>query len=168
MASSDLSTSMFLAGPSSTLLLTTLLDDAPYRYDVRDETRDVRNLGKPVELAGRYFEEGADEVTFLNITSFRNSPLKDQPMLEVSWKEEKRKGNVGAQTLETRVRRMRNSVGQTNIAQINAPGLILDTVDLRQPTQIPNNVMAELIPISPFRSFRSRCFARLRRRCSCR
>lgn len=28
----------------------------------------MRNLGKPVELAGRYFEEGADEVTFLNIT----------------------------------------------------------------------------------------------------
>ena len=28
----------------------------------------VRNLGKPVELAGRYFAEGADEVTFLNIT----------------------------------------------------------------------------------------------------
>lgn len=28
----------------------------------------VRNLGKPVELAGRYFDEGADEVTFLNIT----------------------------------------------------------------------------------------------------
>jgi glutamine amidotransferase/cyclase len=50
---------------------------------VRDESKDVRNLGKPVDLAGRYFEEGADEVTFLNITSFRNSPLKDQPMLEV-------------------------------------------------------------------------------------
>lgn len=31
----------------------------------------VRNLGKPVELAGRYFEEGADEVTFLNITGGR-------------------------------------------------------------------------------------------------
>ena len=25
----------------------------------------VRNLGKPVELAGRYFREGADEVSFL-------------------------------------------------------------------------------------------------------
>lgn len=50
---------------------------------MRDESKDVRNLGKPVDLAGRYFEEGADEVTFLNITSFRNSPLKDQPMLEV-------------------------------------------------------------------------------------
>jgi glutamine amidotransferase/cyclase len=31
-------------------------------------TPQVRNLGKPVELAGRYFDEGADEVTFLNIT----------------------------------------------------------------------------------------------------
>jgi len=36
-----------------------------------------------VELAQRYFEEGADEVTFLNITSFRNCPMKDMPMLEV-------------------------------------------------------------------------------------
>lgn len=39
-------------------------------YDVREASgsKDVRNLGKPVELAGRYFQEGADEVTFLNIT----------------------------------------------------------------------------------------------------
>jgi glutamine amidotransferase/cyclase len=43
----------------------------------------VRNLGKPVELAGRYFKEGADEVTFLNITGFRDFPLADMPMLEV-------------------------------------------------------------------------------------
>ncbi|KAI8365666.1 hypothetical protein EDC96DRAFT_509458 [Choanephora cucurbitarum] len=55
------------------------------QYDVReaDGSNDVRNLGKPVELAKRYFEEGADEVTFLNITSFRNCPLGDTPMLEV-------------------------------------------------------------------------------------
>ncbi|MFO7966587.1 MAG: imidazole glycerol phosphate synthase subunit HisF [Archaeoglobaceae archaeon] len=52
------------------------------RYDVR-EKGEVRNLGKPVELAKRYFEEGADEITFLNITGFRDFPLKDQPMLEV-------------------------------------------------------------------------------------
>ena len=44
---------------------------------------DVRNLGKPVDLARRYYEEGADEVTFLNITGFRESPLGDLPMLEV-------------------------------------------------------------------------------------
>jgi glutamine amidotransferase/cyclase len=43
----------------------------------------VRNLGKPVELAERYFLEGADEVTFLNITGFRDFPLNDVPMLEV-------------------------------------------------------------------------------------
>ena len=43
----------------------------------------VRNLGAPVELAGRYFTEGADEVTFLNITGFRDFPLGDLPMLEV-------------------------------------------------------------------------------------
>lgn len=52
------------------------------QYDVRQEGQ-VRNLGKPVELARRYYEEGADEVTFLNITGFRDFPLKDQPMLEV-------------------------------------------------------------------------------------
>ncbi|EIE85583.1 hypothetical protein RO3G_10293 [Rhizopus delemar RA 99-880] len=55
------------------------------QYDVREAegNKDVRNLGKPVDLAKRYFEEGADEVTFLNITSFRNCPLGDTPMLEV-------------------------------------------------------------------------------------
>lgn len=52
------------------------------QYDVRQEG-DVRNLGKPVELAGRYYEEGADEITFLNITGFRDFPLKDMPMIEV-------------------------------------------------------------------------------------
>lgn len=54
-------------------------------YDVREKTEatggDVRNLGKPVDLATRYYLEGADEVTFLNITSFRSSALSDQPML---------------------------------------------------------------------------------------
>ena len=55
------------------------------QYDVRttDADRGVRNLGKPVELAARYYTEGADEVTFLNITAFRDSPLEDQPMLAV-------------------------------------------------------------------------------------
>lgn len=55
------------------------------QYDVRekDGERDVRNLGKPVDLASRYYEEGADEVAFLNITAFRDFPLADQPMLEV-------------------------------------------------------------------------------------
>lgn len=52
------------------------------QYDVREEG-DVRNLGKPVELAKRYYEEGADEITFLNITGFRDFPLKDMPMIEV-------------------------------------------------------------------------------------
>ncbi len=52
------------------------------QYDVR-EKGNVRNLGKPVELAQRYYEEGADEITFLNITGFRAFPLKDMPMIEV-------------------------------------------------------------------------------------
>lgn len=43
----------------------------------------VRNLGKPVDLALRYYLSGADEIVFLNITSFRSCPLKDQPMLTV-------------------------------------------------------------------------------------
>ncbi|SCV67769.1 BQ2448_5380 [Microbotryum intermedium] len=46
-------------------------------------SRAVRNLGKPVDLARRYFAEGADEIAFLNITSFRSCPLNDQPMLDV-------------------------------------------------------------------------------------
>jgi glutamine amidotransferase/cyclase len=52
------------------------------QYDVR-EAGEVRNLGKPVELAGRYYMEGADEITFLNITGFRDFPLEDMPMIEV-------------------------------------------------------------------------------------
>ncbi|KAG6328931.1 hypothetical protein ID866_10158 [Astraeus odoratus] len=63
------------------------------QYDVREKvTPDstvvrtagaVRNLGKPVALASKYYEAGADELCLLNITSFRNSPLHDQPMLAV-------------------------------------------------------------------------------------
>ena len=52
------------------------------QYDVR-EKGEVRNLGQPVELARRYYAEGADEITFLNITGFRDFPLEDMPMLEV-------------------------------------------------------------------------------------
>ena len=68
------------------------------QYDVREkeETTDsssttttngqkgnVRNLGKPVTLAQRYYEEGADEIAFLNITSFRHGVIEDMPMLHV-------------------------------------------------------------------------------------
>ncbi|RAR03209.1 imidazole glycerol phosphate synthase hishf [Stemphylium lycopersici] len=56
------------------------------QYDVREKEgagNDVRNLGKPVEMAKKYYEQGADEVTFLNITSFRNCPVADTPMLEI-------------------------------------------------------------------------------------
>ncbi len=52
------------------------------QYDVREEGA-VRNLGKPVELARDYYEQGADEITFLNITGFRDFPLQDMPMLKV-------------------------------------------------------------------------------------
>ena len=59
------------------------------QYDVKEKDNGgtaggaVRNLGKPVEVAKRYYEQGADEITFLNITAFRNCPLKDLPMLEI-------------------------------------------------------------------------------------
>ena len=52
------------------------------QYDVREKGV-VRNFGMPVELARRYYLEGADEITFLNITGFRDFPLEDIPMLEV-------------------------------------------------------------------------------------
>ncbi|KAL8848524.1 MAG: hypothetical protein Q9221_006452 [Calogaya cf. arnoldii] len=58
------------------------------QYDVREKAGTaraglVRNLGKPVDMARKYYEQGADEITFLNITSFRNCPLADLPMLEI-------------------------------------------------------------------------------------
>ncbi|EKM61119.1 uncharacterized protein PHACADRAFT_168512 [Phanerochaete carnosa HHB-10118-sp] len=65
------------------------------QYDVREKapaapgavqtttSGEVRNLGKPVALAARYYTAGADELCLMNITSFRHSPLRDQPMLAV-------------------------------------------------------------------------------------
>ncbi|KAG8074318.1 hypothetical protein GUJ93_ZPchr0006g44575 [Zizania palustris] len=55
------------------------------QYDVRDHSssKEVRNLGKPVDLASQYYIDGSDEVSFLNITGFRDFPLGDLPMLEV-------------------------------------------------------------------------------------
>jgi imidazole glycerol-phosphate synthase len=59
------------------------------QYDVREKSVSVetagavRNLGKPVTLAEDYYYAGADELCLLNITSFRYSPLQDQPMLAV-------------------------------------------------------------------------------------
>jgi imidazole glycerol-phosphate synthase len=69
------------------------------QYDVRENVKEdepengeqqpgngrggVRNLGKPIELASRYYQEGADEIAFLNITSFRQGVIEDMPMLQV-------------------------------------------------------------------------------------
>ena len=58
------------------------------QYDVREKGTtanggQVRNLGKPVDMAKNYYEQGSDEIAFLNITSFRNCPLIDLPMLEI-------------------------------------------------------------------------------------
>lgn len=57
------------------------------QYDVREASSDgkgsVRNLGKPVTLCKRYYDDGADEIVFLNITSFRQDVIEDIPMLKV-------------------------------------------------------------------------------------
>jgi glutamine amidotransferase/cyclase len=61
------------------------------QYDVRENHKEgvvegqggVRNLGKPVALARRYYEEGGDEIAFLNITGFRQGVIEDMPMLKV-------------------------------------------------------------------------------------
>ena len=61
------------------------------QYDVRENEKEgvvtgrggVRNLGKPVSLASRYYTEGGDEIAFLNITSFRQGVIEDMPMLQV-------------------------------------------------------------------------------------
>lgn len=61
------------------------------QYDVREKPQEgvpegrggVRNLGKPVSLASRYYQEGCDEIAFLNITSFRHGVIEDMPMLQV-------------------------------------------------------------------------------------
>lgn len=58
------------------------------QYEVRDKSANtaqgqVRNLGKPVQMARKYYEQGADEIIFLNVISFRNCPLADLRMLEV-------------------------------------------------------------------------------------
>ena len=64
------------------------------QYDVREKHTEgtgveeggrggVRNLGKPVSLASRYYREGCDEIAFLNITSFRHGVIEDMPMLQV-------------------------------------------------------------------------------------
>jgi len=62
------------------------------QYDVREAAAPetggwskgrVRNLGKPMLLAERYYGQGADEIVFLNITSFRQGVLEDAPMLSL-------------------------------------------------------------------------------------
>lgn len=68
---------------ASTTLPTSTVSSDPSAPPPAKRQRQVRNLGKPVDLARRYYDEGADEVAFLNITSFRSCPLHDQPMLDV-------------------------------------------------------------------------------------
>ncbi|GAA6051624.1 hypothetical protein JCM3770_001199 [Rhodotorula araucariae] len=67
----------------TTLPIASTISSDPSAPPPAKRQRQVRNLGKPVDLARRYYAEGADEVAFLNITSFRSCPLHDQPMLDV-------------------------------------------------------------------------------------
>ena len=53
------------------------------QYDVREEAGNVRNMGNPMEMAAKYFEQGADEIVFLNITSFREYVPGDNLMLSL-------------------------------------------------------------------------------------
>lgn len=43
----------------------------PISHSISSERGEIRNLGKPVALCKQYYDGGADEVVFLNITSFR-------------------------------------------------------------------------------------------------
>ncbi|AMD21319.1 HER040Cp [Eremothecium sinecaudum] len=59
-----------------------------HQYDVREGSDvgtkgKVRNLGHPAALAQAYYDQGADAITFMNITSFRHSPLEDTGMIDV-------------------------------------------------------------------------------------
>ncbi|KAF8680152.1 phosphate synthase [Rhizoctonia solani] len=65
-------------GPKTEVILSSGSSSRP-----SSPARAVRNLGKPVALAKAYYDAGADEICLLNITSFRSSPLVDQPMLAV-------------------------------------------------------------------------------------
>jgi glutamine amidotransferase/cyclase len=72
--------------PSPTTITTTATTSSPLASSTTVTATvagAVRNLGKPVALAARYYAAGADELALLNITSFRHSPLHDQPMLAV-------------------------------------------------------------------------------------
>ncbi|GMH59995.1 hypothetical protein TrRE_jg5267, partial [Triparma retinervis] len=59
------------------------------QYDVREkgseggEKGGVRNLGNPRDMAKKYYEEGADEIAFLNITSFRSQVIDDLPLVDL-------------------------------------------------------------------------------------
>mmetsp|Transcript_8340 Transcript_8340/g.26077 ORF Transcript_8340/g.26077 Transcript_8340/m.26077 type:complete len:552 (-) Transcript_8340:26-1681(-) len=54
-------------------------------YDVRESAGEkaVRNLGKPVDLCARYYDEGADEICVLNICAFKGEAAGDLPLLGV-------------------------------------------------------------------------------------
>ncbi|KAH8061279.1 hypothetical protein JL721_8942 [Aureococcus anophagefferens] len=54
-------------------------------YDVREKAEGgaVRNLGKPVDLCARYYDEGADEICVLNICAFKGEAAGDLPLLGV-------------------------------------------------------------------------------------
>lgn len=53
-------------------------------YDVRaNSTGTVKNVGEPVHMAQNYYEQGADEIVFLNITAFRKPPKENPAILQL-------------------------------------------------------------------------------------
>ncbi len=53
-------------------------------YNVTDQSQRIRNLGDPVAMAQQYYEEGADEIVFLNIaSSLSRAPLRDSPLISL-------------------------------------------------------------------------------------
>ncbi|GBG31527.1 Imidazole glycerol phosphate synthase hisHF [Hondaea fermentalgiana] len=58
-------------------------EDEAAKEEAKAEKGAVRNFGKPAELAKRYYEDGADEVTFLNITQFREDTMEAETMHEM-------------------------------------------------------------------------------------
>lgn len=52
------------------------------QYNVREEDGKVRDLGSPVLLAEKYYNEGADEIVFLSIKSYNKDVLSHTSMIE--------------------------------------------------------------------------------------
>ena len=108
------------------------------QYDVREKTKggEVRNLGKPVALAEQYYSDGADEITFLNITGFRDCPLTDMPMIALI--AEASKKIFVPLTVGGGIRAFTDSNGVSSTALQVPLTLILTLVRISNPNPNPN------------------------------